>query len=445
MSQNKIEILNDVQKQALKLGADECDVILSSGKSLSLSAYENKIDKYQVSSSQIVGLRVIKDKKIGLSSSESLEKESLETMCAQALDNAKYSSPAEFQSIKSEFSRSKELSSEANYKSDETAIDKKIDFALALESEVKALDKDAQIPYTGYGEDESETYYLNSEGVTTYRKENDFHGYTSSLLKSENDNATHFKLALGNRFSQLNAKALAEQSYKTAKMLLGATPCKTGKYNVVFDPNNMASLYGVFHGLLSAQSAMEGKNRFRDQLGTQVASKLLTIMDLPHYEDALHQQDFDDEGYSMDDVTMISEGVLNSFLHSSETANYFKVSHNGRSSRGPKSSLRVASTNTVIMPGNETNIYNGKVLKIIGLDGLHSGANPISGDFSFGARGILLNNGQEEQVVKGITVSGNFFELIKQIEAVGTKAFSNDYRTFFAPEILFGNVDIAGT
>lgn len=442
---NQIEMLSQVKKNALNQGASECDIIMRSGKDLSISAFEQNIDKYQVSSSQIIGLRVIKDKKVGLASSESLDTESLETMVKQAINNSNFSSEAKHQSIKSNCERPLEQNSEENFKNDSTPIDQKIKLALELESKVKDFDNNAQTPYTAYGEGESEVYYTNSDGCSTYQKQNHFQCYTSALLKSDQGNATHFEFSLGKNFSQLNAELCAEKSYHIAKQLLTATPCSTGKYDVIFDTNNLGDLYGAFSGLFSAQTAMEGKNRFKDQLGQIVASDLLSIMDCPRYKDAFHQHHFDDEGYTMNDVNLLSNGRLESFLHSSETANYFNVAHNGRSNRGPKSSLNVTSTSTVIAPGSTSDIYNGTILKIIGLDGLHSGTNMTSGDFSLGARGFLIKDGEITQAVKGITVSGNFFELLKQIEAVGNRVKVSSDKAFFSPTIRFGKMDIAGS
>ncbi len=438
------ELLNNLVQLAQKKGADECDIILNRSKSLSLSAFDAAIDKYQVSSSQLVGIRVIKDKKVGLSSSESLDQHSVETMVDQALDNSKFSSAAVHQTLENSLQREPVGSTEANFTSDTTAIDDKIKLALELESDVKELDSNAQVPYTAYADGESEKFYQNSTGVINYQKENFFQCYTSALLKDGDNSATYFDLSLANNFNKLEAKKCATNSYKVAKQLLHATPCTTGKYDIMFDINSLSDFFGAFQTIFSGQSAMEGKNKFKDQLGKLIAAKELTILDQPRFGQAFHKNYFDDEGFNMGDVALIKNGMLENFLHSSETANYFKLAHNARSSRGAKSSLNVQSTNTVILPGTTDNVLNGTVFKIIDLDGLHSGTDAISGDFSLGVRGMLMRDGKIEQNVKGVTISGNFFTLLNQIEAVGKQAFHNDYRSFFAPEIRFNSIDVAG-
>ncbi len=441
---NPTELIQQIVADTIQQGADECDVILTRNKSLTLSSFEQKIDKYQISSSQIVGLRVIKDKKVGLAASETLEESDLQHLIKQAIENARNSSSSPYQTISNSLSRPNHQSHESDFRPDESTIEEKIEFAIALESSVKELDSSAKVPYTSYYEVDAEEFFANSLNITTYNHHNYFTGYNSALLQAAGNSATHFSMQCAERFKMLNAKQCATTSYDMAHNLLTATACSTAKYDVIFDINQLSKLFARFSSLFLGKSAMEGMNRWKEMLGKQVASKNLTIMDLPAYEDALIHWKFDNEGHPVGDVTLIQNGILESFLHSSETANYFKVQHNARSARSPKSGLEVLRSNTVIMPGSEENLYAGKVLKIIGLDGIHSGANVISGEFSFGARGILYNNGEVEQFVKGITISANFFELLSQIKAIGTKLEGNENRDFFAPEIRFDQIDVAG-
>jgi PmbA protein len=251
-------------------------------------------------------------------------------------------------------------------------------------------------------------------------------------------------ISLGKAFKDINPKYCIEHSLEHAKLLLAAKPCSTGKYDVIFSTDVLDSFLGAFKSLFGGQSAMEGKNRWAKERGKLVASSLLTISDRPMFAQALHRQLFDSEGVLSKDVEIIKNGEMVDFLHSCETANYFGQQSNGHGLRSAQGKLGVAASTLYIAPGQSSDIWSGVVLKIIKLDGLHSGTNSISGDFSLGASGLLMRDGEIIQPVKGITLSGNFFEMVKQISAVGNKVEpSNDF-SLFAPEIRFTQIDVAG-
>ena len=95
-------------------------------------------------------------------------------------------------------------------------------------------------------------------------------------------------------------------------------------------------------------------------------------------------------------------------------------------------------------PYVETNTISGEYIEIHSLQGLHSGANAISGDFSFGASGYLCENGIRIKPIKGITVAGNYHKMLLDIKAIGDMLHTNGDKSFFAPKIMFNKISIAG-
>ena len=138
--------------------------------------------------------------------------------------------------------------------------------------------------------------------------------------------------------------------------------------------------------------------------------------------------------------------MLKNFYHNSATANFFKTTTTGHASRGPKSALGVSGTNRLIKAGstNEASLLSGTYLEIHSLQGLHSGANAISGEFSFGASGYLCRDGKRIQPIKGITVAGNYHKMLLNIGAIGDTLYNTNDKGLFAPLIRFSNVRIAG-
>ena len=138
-------------------------------------------------------------------------------------------------------------------------------------------------------------------------------------------------------------------------------------------------------------------------------------------------------------------------MHNSKTAKFLNQPHNAHASRSPKGGLGVGPHHFVIeSSGGETQsespntFWAGDVLEIIELQGLHSGTDPISGDFSLGASGLLCRNGERVQAVRGITVAGNFYKMLTEIEAFGHKQEGAENGCFFAPRIRFAPLKIAG-
>lgn len=133
-------------------------------------------------------------------------------------------------------------------------------------------------------------------------------------------------------------------------------------------------------------------------------------------------------------------------LHNSATARHFGVTSNGAAARSARSALDVAPRHLVfgLGPHGEAEVQSGEYLELVKLDGLHSGADAVSGDFSFGASGFLCRNGERVAPVRGITVAGNFYRLLGELEAVGNQLHHDDGKDFYAPLIRFGGLSIAG-
>lgn len=433
-------------QMALDCGAEMCDVIGARGSSFSLTAQEEKIDKYKVSSSQAMGIRVIKDQKVGLSYTESLDDEALSTMSKQAVEVSNYGGEDEFQRIDD----AKETIIETHpnlYQQDETDIQDKIKMTLELEAAVKrGGDKVKNSPYNGYGDGESEQVYVNHLGAYCYHRERSFSCYTSALTEFKGRQAMYGHSMVGRTFKELDPQICGDNALKYAIALLDGTAIATGKYDVIFAPDELDQLLGCFFSCFSGRAAMEDKSKFKDRLGDSVADPRLSLFDRPQYKEGFYYSSFDDEGMPRQDLSLIEGGILKNFYHNTCTARYFKCKTTGHGARSPKGGLGVSGTQIVIGKGDtsDTDIEAGRFLKVIGLKGLHSGTNAISGQFSLAVDGILMADGKVEQFVRDVTISGNFFSLLKQIEGIGTAVLANSSRSFFAPSIRFGGLSVAG-
>jgi PmbA protein len=244
----------------------------------------------------------------------------------------------------------------------------------------------------------------------------------------------------------LNLDQCIDETLEHASNWLDAKPVPTGKYDVIFYMDALSELLEVFSNCFSAKEAIEKTNPWENKLNQEVAATNFTLIDSPLYNDALFHYHIDSEGMLKKDLTLIENGILKSFYHNTATAKYFSTASTGHASRDPRSSLNVTGTNLIIKAGkhSDSEVHDDTYLEIIDLMGLHSGGDPISGEFSFGASGYLCKNGKRLQPVKGITVAGNFNKLICGISRIGAELKHNNSRTLFGPLIRFSNLAVAG-
>lgn len=442
------QIAQQIIDQALSMGASECEVIINKGKSLSFKANEGALEEHKVSGTQIAGVRLKKDGKLGTSYSESFDDESLKTMLKTALDTSRYSKENQFESICATDDGSKEdATCEYTWKEDKTSDEQKVKAALKLESDV--ISKGAPFksaPYNGLSENESEKIIANHLGLFRSVKRRYFSGYTSALASRDGKQSMHYYGSAGLTFNELDLDKCVQVSCDQALSLMDGEPISTGQYSVVFDHDNLAELWGCFLRVFSAKAAIDKVNPWAKKLGQKVANSDLTLIDDPRYVGAMGYQTFDDEGIACHALTLIDKGNLSNFLHNSATAKEMNQSNNARAGRGPRGSLGVSSTQLAFLPGknSDDDVKTGEYLEVVALQGLHSGVDVISGDFSFGGSGFLIKNGVRVQAVRNITISGNFYESILNLSSIGNKIYPNSDRSFFSPMMRFDNISVAG-
>lgn len=436
--------MQEAISRASEFGADQSDVVVSSGESFSVSIQDADIDKYKVSGSRVLGIRTIKDSRVGLAYTEDLGFDSIELATKKALQNAEASEPRPYESITIEAG---ETSVESKYSKDPSTTEEKIDFAKKLESEVRKKEsRVTNIPYNGFSESTSESYYMNSLNTFNFESEYYLSCYTSALIQEGSNNSMHYASSIARSLKELDASYCVSESVEHALNWLEAKSIPTKTYDVVFDLDAFSSLFGCFGGIFSGKGAMDKVNPFAEKLGERVLSEEITLWDKPRVDGAFFESHFDSEGLKQEDLCLVGEGNLLSFYHNTSTANYFKTTSNARAARGAKSALGVSGTTKYFEAGKTgtRDLLSGEYLEILSMQGLHSGANSFSGEFSFAASGYLCRDAKRVTPIKGLTVSGNFYKMMKELKIVGDKVISTKHRDFFAPLMRFENVSVGG-
>ena len=421
------------------------DLIIDQGESLSLKASDGELEEYKVSSSQIFGLRVIKDGKVGTAYSEAADSDALSSLVEQALTNASFTAIEVHENI---------LSNEVTLKTDdlvlcpaeEVSIDEKVSFALRMESDLAAKDKVKNVPYNGVQDNTTQRHIFSSAGLNAYSKSRMCAAYAYALIEQGDKNAMEGIGQAARLFTALDANDIVEKAYTHTLNILDGSPVPSGHYDVIFDEEVQASLFGVFTLMFSGKSAKDGVNPMREKLGDSIADARLNLTDQPLSTEGFGYQLFDAEGTATQSTPLIVNGTLNTLIHNSATASFFDIQTTGHAARGPKSTMGVGLHQLEIAAGHasQTDLFSGKYLMLTDLTGMHSGANAISGDFSFGASGFLYEDGQLRQPVRGVTVAANFYDMLNKISLIGDKQFWNWEKSALMPHLRFTDLAISG-
>ncbi|MFT6070992.1 MAG: PmbA protein [Bacteriovoracaceae bacterium] len=445
-----MEDYRNIVEDVLKIAKDKgvaADCILNTNSLLSLKSEDQELSEHKVSSSLVLGVRVIKDKRVGTSYSESWDKESLHQMVDAAIGFSKYTKEEPLETI--DLSRTDFLEGTIDkvYKEDDSSLEEKINFCLSLESEVKKKDSAVKsTPYNNLSRSESENLYGNSLGTFCGQKTRSFSCFTSALIEKNNQQSMHYHVSVGRKLSELSLSEVVEESYLHANKLLGAGPIETGNYDIIFKTDELADLFSCFSGLLSGHSAMNDTNPWKNKVGEVLAMNEFSLLDDPSFEKGFSYTKFDNEGELTGKTTLIENGKLETFYHNSKTSKFFKVPNTFHAARSARGTLGVSGSNQIILPGStlESDLKKERYFEVVKMQGLFSGADSVSGNFSFGASGYLKEGDDIITPVAGITISGNFFELLKEIKMMGSTTHSNSSRGFFSPAIRFGGLKIAG-
>ncbi|MBF0313764.1 MAG: TldD/PmbA family protein [Oligoflexia bacterium] len=458
----KTELCEHILKRAKDKETTGCELLWRRDESIAMkSAGEGKINSVTHSNRAVVGVRIIKDHRVGISYSEAMDVESLDCMLDEAINNSRFLDSKEYEVIDvgsdsgginsfglmnfSELNNDELFAKESEWDNQEALLQKMQEMTLFMESEIRARSAlVSSIPYNSVNKVISEFVVANSLGIHRQSRRKFYTAHTGAVLKRSNTIAGFWENHLSRRLRDVDLEYCLKQSLQRANDILDARPIPTGNYQVVFSPETLGTLFDCFSIIFSSKASLEGHNPFKDKLGTSVANQELTISDRPLYPAGLAYSLFDDEGMMRKDMPLIERGILKNFYFNSATARYFKSKNNGFARRSPRGALDVSGQQQYISPGreNNSNLLND-CFYIIKLEGIHAGANPVSGEFSFPAQGYLYNSrGEVTQSVRSVTVAGNFYQMLSQIEAIGNQVERSSTGDFFAPKIRFKGLKI---
>ncbi|NLZ62058.1 MAG: TldD/PmbA family protein [Acholeplasmataceae bacterium] len=427
---------------AKKKGFTDVQVYLVDNRDLSLNVFKGNLEKYEIADYSSLTIKGVYNKKLASYVTEVMDDEAIDSIVEKLLENAKAIDSLDESIIYEGDEHYEELKDTYNSKLPKIDVARKIELVKKLETLLK--EKDPRVVYVDsfYSETTRSVSLQNTKGLKLMDKANSAMLGGSILVKGEEDQRNAFDLVISNDFADFSLEELADEIVQRAVASLGAKPVPSKEYEIVFDQNAFALLILVFQGIFSADNVQKGMSLLKDRLDTTIGSEKLTIVDDPFMKKSSRSRSFDDEGVATKYKELVKNGVLKTYLHNLKTANKDGVKSTGNAFSGT-----VAAVNLKVLPGDKSqnelveSVVDG--ILINDLQGGHSGANPISGDFSLQATGFTIENGVKTKPVALITVSGNFIELMKKIVLVG-----NDLKTSYygitCPSVKISKMPISG-
>jgi PmbA protein len=442
------DLASRVIEMAKAGGATGAECTVSAGDSFSASVRMGEVESLKESGSRGAGVRVLVGKNTGSAYTSDLTDDGIRHMVASALELATITTEDPFAGLPDESELGK-VDHDLQLYSDsvpELPADKKIEWA--KQAEAAALAADPRIANSEGASCDSHvgtTVFANSLGfVGGYR--------TSSCSLSAVPVAKHngsmerdFWFTVARSVDGLESpESVGRKAAERALRRLGARKVPTQKAPVVFDPRVARSLLDSIFDAISGDAIYRGESFLADKMGQKVASENLTVIDDATIPKLFGSSPFDDEGAPSRRTVVIENGVLKSWLLNSYTARKLGLRTTGNASRGITGNAGVGHGNFYIPAGGASaadivkSVKSGLyVTELIGF-----GVNVVTGDYSRGAVGLWIENGELTFPVSEITVAGTLQEMLQSIEAIGSDL---EFRGALAsPTLLISEMTISG-
>lgn len=446
----KYRVLADkIFKAGKEAGMGDMEVYISAGEEFEVKIARGEIDGYKLADNAGLGFRGFYNGKMGYSYTEKIADDSIGILINGAIENAEINDSEDQDYI---FEGSKEYTTVNNLNPQLDAITEKQKIDFAIEMEKKALESDERIKASQYcmlGTGSYSSELFNTKGLSLSDEGNYAYAILMVLAEQNGVYSSGYDFIIDNDFTKFNTDRMAEKAVKRAIDLLDAKPVKSGDYTVILDGMASAGLLGAVSSIFSARAVHKNLSLLRGKLGEKVAADCVTLVDDPFFKGGTSTSSFDGEGVATKYKNVIENGKLKTFLYNLKSAQKDNIESTGNASRGSyKSTIGISPTNMYFKPGERkldemiTDVDKG--LYLVDLDGIHSGFNPISGDFSLGAKGYLVENGKISRSVNQITISGNYYKMLMDTEEFASELRFGMGGGIGSPSVRIKGLSVAG-
>lgn len=434
--------------RATALGAEAAEVFFSSGTEFSVKIFNREIDSLVSAESRGIGVRTLRDKRVGFAYTSDLSPSALDALAEEALGNGRYNHPDDANALPPVMPADP-LPGLYSAELDRVDPQRKIRFALDLERLTVSRDERVKrVSDVIYTDGTGHVEIVNSLGLDAAFDRSVAYALVDAIAERDAEMQSGYAFTYGRELDALQLEATAEEAAQRAAGLLGASRLPTARVPVALDPYAGAAILGVLTNSFSGEAVLKRRSLLAGKVGEAVASPRVSIVDDARLLDGLSSRPFDGEGVPSRRTDLVRAGVLQGFLHNTYSARRSGAVSTASAVRSYKSVPDVGVSNLVLEPGERpradllADVGNG--LYVAQLHGLHT-VNPVSGEFSLGVTGHWIRGGELAQPVREMTIAGNLIELLRQVVGL-----ANDLRFTFAggfcgsPTVLIQELSVAG-
>jgi PmbA protein len=429
-------------------GATAADGFLVEERHASVLVRLGQVDTVTHAHDRRLSLRVFSGRASATASTSDLSRDSLERVVDEATALAHVTAEDPFAGLPDPADLTREVRNLdlEDREAEELAPEAKI--TLARRAEAAALDSDARITNSEgaeYSERRARYAYATSHGFAGGYATTSFAVTVSPVAGKNGEMQRDTWYSVARKRARLEPpEDVGRRAAARALRRLGARKVKTAEVPVIFDPQTAATLLRALAGAASGPTLYRRASFLVDRLGKRIADPSVTIVDDALIPAALGSRPFDGEGLATRRVEVVKEGVLESYLLDTYSARKLGLASTHHAARDG-SGVTVATTNLMLLPGAATpeeligSVQSGLyVTELIGF-----GVNGVTGDYSRGAAGLWIEDGELAYPVEEVTVAGNVLEMLAAVDGIGSDLVLRD-RTA-SPTIKIGRMVVAGS
>jgi PmbA protein len=435
--------------EAKKVGLDKYDVFFMESEGKSAETLKDEISSFSLSVNGGICFRCIVDGHIGSASTELLSEDEMRSLVFRAIENAKNIESDDEPVI---YEGADDYAKISVKKIDLPDTSEIKDVALSLQKQTyNNCEYIADGTQSGVFSERFSMQFVNSSGLDLSHSAGMCGAYVQAVINKDGESQEAFDYRIG--LKESNLQGLPISVIDDALSKLSAKEIDSGCYDVIFNGKQARALLSAFSSVFSAKNAQLGLSLLNGKEGEKIASDCITLIDDPMREDSPMQISFDGEGVATYKKSVIENGVLKTLLYDLVTAK--KAGKDLSTGNGQRSSyadsVHIAPYSFYIASGEESKdelisrVQNG--IYITEMKGLHAGANAVTGDFSIESAGFAIRDGKRAEAIHSFTVAGNFFDLLRSIEAVSNTVdfgMPNGFTCYGSPDILVRKMSVAG-
>ena len=425
-------------KKEVESNCDAFEIYIDESKLIELDSKQNELNFAKEEIETGIGIRVIKDNKIGFAFTSNLDK--ISETARQSIENTKLNKIDENYSF-AEVEKVNEVKKVYDKKFDDLDLDESVELLKSVISQ--ADDSGCEVTGSGFSASAGRSLILNSNGVSIENKGTVFSLALSVTLQKDGEIATAYN-SQSSRFYDLDGEKLANEVCDLAKSSLNTKPIETDNYSVVLDYYAATGLLQTFINAFDGENVRRGRSILKERIGSEIANPTLSIIDNPLLEKGMYSTKCDGEGSVSKATELIKDGKLNSFIYDIYTANNEGVETTSNGYRGSYLTTPKISPSNLEFKFSEMKDISEikKGVLTTSVLGAHT-ANPISGDFSVEASNAFkIENGELGDPINKAMISGNIFEIMKKVEGLNSEI--KQYGSFIIPKLLVHDLRVVG-